>query len=242
MLGQWHLPWIDPYYYPPVTSRAAKIIHPSPRLRGEGTGVRGYFLRCASRPPRQVFNAIRSRTLLPFPLPGQSFVEVDSRRPAEMAPQLVGVGEGMALIARPRILLEDRRRITRNGFQLLDDFPHRGGFAATDIVHFTRRRLDRSERSGDTIRDKRVASNLLAVAVDDDRFPLQQCLDETMIAHVRPLTRAIYGKVAERHDRNSRRFGIRPAQMLAGQLGYAIRRNGPRRQRFISSAEFPVHR
>src|SRR5262249_3888087 len=119
---------------------------------------------------------------------------------------------------------------------------HRGGLAATDIVHFARRRLDRSERGGYTVGDKRVAANLLAVAVDDDGLALQERLDETMIAHVRPLARTIYGKVPERHDRKPERFGIRPAQMLAGQLGYAIRRNGPGRQRFISRAEFPIHR
>ena len=62
--------------------------------------------------------------------------------PAEMALQLRSVGEGVTLIAGASGFTADARLAANDAFELVQDVPDRGGFAAAQVVDFGRRRID----------------------------------------------------------------------------------------------------
>ena len=62
-----------------------------------------------------------------------------------------------------------------------------------------------------------------------------------MVAHVRPLPRAIDGEVTQ-HDGGDAELLVRSAQVLGRQLGHAIGRDRPRRQRLVAGAVAAVNR
>src|SRR5207245_1162139 len=173
-------------------------------------------------------------TLLPRPLAGQAVVQADSRLPAEMRAKLRGICERVALIAGPGRLLAGDRLSPGELFQLVDDVPDGGGFAAADVVDLARVGTDGSDGRGHAIGDVSVTSDLLAVAENGDRLLPLHRLNKEMITHVRALPGAIDGEVPQDHDGQSVHLPERPAELLAGEFGDSVRRDGFGRQCFVA--------
>ena len=85
-----------------------------------------------------------------------------------MALELAGVGLGNALVAHARRLLDGFGRLAGDGFQLADNVPHRGGFAAAQVVGFADGRLEGGDGGGGAIGDLDAAPDLHAVTEDRD--------------------------------------------------------------------------
>src|SRR5439155_17974470 len=90
----------------------------------------------------------------------------------------------------------------------LNDIPHGGRFPAADVVVLPRMRPDGGDGRGHAVGSVSVAADVLAVAVDGDRFLPLHCTNKDVITHVRPLTRAVDG--SPRRHLPRRRPTLRP--------------------------------
>src|SRR5437868_2781781 len=141
-------------------------------------------------PPHRLISrrgaALRGFSLLPGPLTGEAVVQADARLPAEVCAEFGGVRERVPLIAGAGRLLSDDCLSSCQFFQLLDDVPNGGGFAAADVVDLARVSRNGGDCRAHAIGDVGVAADLLAVAVNGYRLlPLHRA-DEDVISHVRP--------------------------------------------------------
>lgn len=78
----------------------------------------------------------------------------------------------------------------------------------------------------DDVGDVRIATKLLAVAEDGDGVATQYTFDEDVVAHVGALPGPVDGEVAEDGGGKTELAVIRPHEMLGGELGDAVWRDG----------------
>src|SRR5258708_18456472 len=179
---------------------------------------------------------------LPGDLFGETGVESHARLPAKVALELARIGDGAALIAGPGRRAANLSAAADEGFELLQDVPHRRRLAATDVVDLAQGRAQGGHGRFHAVADIGVATYLQAVAEYRDGPAFEKCGNESVVAHVGPLPRTVNGEVAQHDQRKSVLFLMRTAQILAGQLGHAVGRNWPRGHRLVAGAVPAVDR
>jgi hypothetical protein len=125
----------------------------------------------------------------------------------------------MALVAETCWGVDDVRFDMKLGGDDLDGPPQRQNLTAPDIEDLPLPRAFESLHGGlDAIGDKRTRTGLLAVTEDGDRVTSAERLDETVIRHIRSLTRPVDREVARHDDGKAVRIPVREQEMLGGQF------------------------
>ncbi len=148
------------------------------------------------------------------------------RRPVfEVAAGGGQIGARARSVAARRRREVEQRRAARQAFDLLDRLEQRAASPAADVVGRLGPALGGRDRGRDDVGDEGEVAHLASIAEDAKRLAEEDGANEGRERHLRPLTRAVGGEVAQRDGRKPVHTPVDVDELLARGLRHPVGRH-----------------